>query len=320
MQDLNDIYYFVQVVELGTFTAASKALGVAKSQLSFRIARLEENLGVRLIQRTTRRSHVTDIGQLYYQQCLQILAAAQQAQNVIEEAQAAPRGRIRVGCPVLFGQLLLAPALVQYLRRYPDVHVDVDTCDHDADVVASGFDIAFRVRQSVKDSSLVVRSFGMDPQMLVASPALLKQLGRPQRPKDLKRLPSVGAVSTEGRHFWTLIGPDGRSIQVEHHPRLATDDLHLLFQAVTGGIAMAQLPAWLCHDAIGRGRLVPLLGAYTLPPGNVHAVYPSRHGHTPAVRSFIEFMAAELPRALQVLQRAPEGRYEELEAAVAGCA
>ncbi|KRE94879.1 hypothetical protein ASG87_17335 [Frateuria sp. Soil773] len=302
MQDLNDIYYFVQVVEQGSFTAASKALGLAKSQLSFRIARLEQNLGVRLIQRTTRRSHVTDIGRLYYEQCLQILAAAQQAQRVIEDTQAAPRGRIHVGCPVMFAQLLLAPVLVDYLRQHPQVQVDLDLCGHQTDVVASGFDIAFRVRQAVKDSSLVVRSFGMDPQILVASPALLKRPARPKRPEDLQRIPSVSVAGTDGRHFWTLLGSDGKTHPVEHHPRLVTDDLQVLYQAVTGGVGMAQLPHWLCREPIARGQLVPLLPAYKLPPGNVHAVYPSRHGHTSAVRSFIDFVAEKLPLALQHAQ------------------
>jgi len=155
VQDLNDIYYFVQVVELGSFTAASKALGVAKSQLSFRVARLEASLGVRLIQRTTRRSHVSEIGQRYYEQCRQLLAAAEQTQRVIDEAQAAPRGRIHVACPVLFAQLLLAPILVDFLRQHPEVQIDLDICHHQVDVIAGGYDIAFRVHDSLKDSSLV---------------------------------------------------------------------------------------------------------------------------------------------------------------------
>ena len=303
MQDLNDIYYFVQVVELGTFTAASKALGVAKSQLSFRVARLEANLGVRLIQRTTRRSHITEIGRRYYQECRALLAAAEQAQQVIDDAQAAPRGRIHAACPVMFAQLLLAPVLTAYLRDHPDVQVDLENCDHQADVVAGGYDIAFRVRESVQDSSLVMRSFGMDPQMLVASPALLERHAPPRTPKDLVRLPSVGVLGTQGRHFWRLAGAKGQVQAIEHHPRLASDDLQVLYQAVVGGVGMAQLPAWLCREPIARGQLVPLLPNWSLPPGNVHAVYPSRHGHTPAVRSFIEFMARHLPHVLGELQR-----------------
>lgn len=301
MQDLNDIVHFVQVVEQGTFTGASKALGVAKSQLSFRIARLEADLGVRLIQRTTRRSHLTEVGRLYYEQCLQILAAARQAQSVIEETQGAPRGRIHVGCPVLFAQMLLAPVLVRYLQRYPQVEVDLKICGHQADVVASGFDIAFRVRQSVKDSSLVLRSFGMDPQLLVASPALLARRW-PQQVGELVGIASVGVVGTEGRHFWTMVSPSGRTQSVEHHPKLISDDLQVLFQAVIGGIGAAQLPQWLCREPLARGELVQLLPGHALPPVNVHAVYPSRHGHTSAVRSFIEFVSSALPQVLHDAQ------------------
>ncbi|HEY0198420.1 MAG TPA: LysR substrate-binding domain-containing protein [Rhodanobacter sp.] len=302
MQDLNDIYYFVQVVELGSFTAASKSLGVAKSQLSFRVARLEASLGVRLIQRTTRRSHVSEIGRRYYEQCRLLLASAEETQRVIDEAQAAPRGRIHVACPVLFAQLLLAPVLVEYLRQHPDVQVDLDICHHQVDVIAGGYDIAFRVRDSIKDSSLVMRSYGMDPHMLVASPELLKRQGHPTQPIELKRLSSVAVISAEGRHFWQLTSEDGRAQQIEHHPSLISDDLHVLYQAVLGGIGVAQLPQFVCREPIAEGRLIPLLPAWSSPPGNVHAVYPSRHGHTPALRSFIDFVAQRLPQELHSIQ------------------
>lgn len=308
MQDLTDIYYFVQVVELGSFTAASKALGVAKSQLSFRVARLETSLGVRLIQRTTRRSHVSEIGRRYYEQCRLLLAAAEQTQRVIDDAQAAPRGRIHVACPVLFAQLLLAPILVDFLKQHPDVQVDLDICHHQVDVIAGGYDIAFRVRDSVKDSSLVMRSYGMDPQMLVASPELLQRHGHPIQPADLKRLPSVGVISAEGRHFWQLQAGDGRTQQIEHHPSLISDDLQVLYQAVIGGIGMAQLPEFVCREPIAECRLIPLLPAWSLPAGNVHAVYPSRLGHTPALRSFIDFVGQHMP---QVLRRTQLGMLAE---------
>ncbi|MEV8521372.1 LysR substrate-binding domain-containing protein [Dyella marensis] len=307
MQDLNDILYFVQVVEHGSFTGASRALGMAKSQLSFRVARLEEHLGVRLIQRTTRRSHVTEIGRRYYDQCRLMLAAAERAQEVIDDAQALPRGRLRVACPVMFAQLLLAPVLVGFLRRHPDVQVDLDICHHQVDVVANGYDIAFRVRASVQDSSLIVRSFGMDPQMLVASADLLQRIEPAQQPADLRHLPSVSTISAEGRHFWTLLDAAGHAQRVEHHPSLVSDDLQVLFQAVTGGLGIAQLPRFICREPVARGQLVPVLPAWSLPPGNVHAVYPSRHGHTPAMRCFIDYMAEHLPDMLAQAQRGAPG-------------
>lgn len=313
MHDLNDIHAFVQVVEQGSFTAASRLLGVAKSQLSFRVARLEEQLGVRLIQRTTRRSHVTEIGRRYYEQCRVMLAAAAKAQEVIDHAQAVPRGRIRVACPVMFAQLLLAPVLVGFLQGHPDVQVDLDICHHQVDVVAGGYDIAFRVRASVQDSSLVARSFGMDPQMLVASPAFLNEQGIPREPTDLRALPSVGVISAEGRHFWTLMDGAGRAQRIEHRPSLVTDDLQVLFQAAIGGLGVAQLPRFACRDAIARGQLVQVLDAWTLPPGNVHAVYPSRRGHTPAMRHFIDHVAEHLPGVLAGVQRgAPAGDLHRL--------
>lgn len=307
MQDINDIHYFVQVVERGTFTKASKALGIARSQLSSRIARLEGNLGVRLIQRTTRQSHVTDIGRLYYRECLRILAAAEQAQRVIEDAQGVPRGRIRVGCPVLFARLLLTPLLSEFLDRYPDVRISLDICSHHTDVVASGLDIAFQVRQSMDDSSLIVRSFGSDPQVMVGAPRLLRRHGRPAHPADLADLPSVTLPSHEGRHFWMLLDRARHALQVEHHPRLTSDDLYVLLEAAVGGVGIARLPAWLCREFIARGCLVALLDGYQIPPCDVHAVYPSRHGHTPALRSFIDFAAQQIPVALRRLHGAAAG-------------
>lgn len=304
MQDLNDIYYFVQVAERGSFTAASKALGIAKSQLSFRVARLEASLGVRLIQRTTRHQHVTGIGQRYYERCRLLLAAAEHTQQLIDDAQTAPRGRIHVACPVLLAQLLVAPVLVDYLREHPDVRVEMDIRDHQVDVIAGGYDVAFRVCGSIQDSSLVVRSYGMDPHMLVASVDLLRRHGHPTQPADLQPLPSVGASAAEGRHFWHLQSTGGKVWRAEHHPRLVSDDLQVLARAVLAGIGVAQLPRFFCRTAIAEGRLVALLPDWSPPPGNVHAVYPSRHGQTPALRSFMDFMADHLPRALLDVQSA----------------
>jgi DNA-binding transcriptional LysR family regulator len=303
MQDINDINYFVHVVEQGSFTAASKMLGVAKSQLSFRIARLEESLGTRLIQRTTRRSHVTEIGQRYYEQCRLMLAAAEQAQRVIDEAQAISRGRIHIACPVMFAQLLLAPVLIGYMREHPDVQIDLDMSHHQEDVVAGGYDIAFRVRTSVQDSSLVIRSFGMDPQVLVASRELLRRLPPLRSPIDLALAPSVAVLAAEGRHFWTLRDASGHAQRIEHHPNLITDDLQVLYQAVMAGIGIAQLPQFICRDRIAEGTLVPLLPTWSLPPGNVHAVYPSRHGHTPVMRGFIDYAVQHLPTVLKNTQQ-----------------
>jgi DNA-binding transcriptional LysR family regulator len=303
MQDLNDIHYFVQVVEHGTFSAASKTLGIARSQLSFRIARLEESLGVRLIQRTTRHFHVTELGQRYYEQCLQILAVVKQAQKVVDDVQGKPKGRLRVGCPVSFDHLLLAPILIGYLKHNPGVHIDLDICHHQMDIVEAGYDVAFRVRPSLKDSSMVVRSFGLDPHILVASADLAKQWGLPKSPCDLRRFPSIDNISNEGRHFWSLQQAKDDPIQIEHHPSLITDNLQVLFQAVHAGVGVSQCPEFLCRPYLATGELVRFLPDWSLPPGNVHAVYPSRHGQMPALRDFIAYTTRHMPKLLEKLHR-----------------
>ncbi|MBS0380904.1 MAG: LysR family transcriptional regulator [Proteobacteria bacterium] len=302
-QNLTDIFYFVQVVQHGSLTGAARALGVAKSRLSSRLAHLEQQLGVRLIQRTTRRLHVTEVGHSYCEHCRSLLDAAEQAQHVIDDAKDAPRGRIRIASPSSFVQMLLGPILVGFLDLHPAVQIELDMTNRPVDVVADGYDIAFGVRASLEDSSLVVRSFGFDPHVLVGAPALLERAGRLHKTSDLKHLPSLATTAPSGRHFWMLRqDKDGAGTQVEHHPKLVSDDLLMLRQAAILGVGIAQLPEFVCREALQRGVLKRVLPNWKLPPGNVHAVYPTRRGHTPALRSFIDHVALHLPDMLSELQ------------------
>ncbi|MBN8735652.1 MAG: LysR family transcriptional regulator [Xanthomonadales bacterium] len=304
-QNLTDIFYFVQVVRHGSLTRAAQELGVAKSRLSTRLARLERQLGVRLIQRTTRRLHVTDVGHSYFDHCRGVLEAAERAQDVIDDAKAAPRGRIRVAAPSSFVQMLLEPILLDFMERNPEVQIDLDPARQEAGVVADGHDVVFRVRTSLEDSSMVARSFGLDPQVLVGAPALLKRVDGLRRPSDLKNLSSVATPPPPaGRHFWLLRHAEGGTeTQVEHHPRLVSDDLLLLRRAAIGGVGIVQLPEFICRAGLQSGSLKRVLPKWELPPGNVHALYPTRRGHTPALRSFIEYVALRVPQALEDLQR-----------------
>jgi DNA-binding transcriptional LysR family regulator len=297
MQDLNDIKYFVTLIEHRTFSAASRVLGIAKSRLSFRIARLEQNLGVRLIHRTTRRSHVTDIGRRYYEQCLQILAAAEQAQSLVDTARGNLQGRIRVGCSFMFAPLLLK-VVIDYLKHQPSVDIELGICNNQADVIESGFDVVFRLRDSVKDSTMVMRQLGTLRQTLVASPQLIDKHGEPKAPADLRKLPSVAIESANGRHFYNFQNAGGEVTHVEHQPRLLSDDLQILRQAMLSGIGIAQLPNFVCKPLIEQRHVVHLLPDWTLACGNVHAMYPSRHGVVPALHCFINYTAEHLPNVL----------------------
>ena len=293
MQDLNDLFFFAQVVEHGGFTAASRAIGVPKSKLSRRIALLEDSLGIRLLQRSTRRFAVTEIGQVYYRHCLAMVAEAEAAQEAIERTQTEPQGTVRISCPVLLAQSSLAGIVSRFLADHPRVRIHVEATNRRVDVIEEGFDLTIRVRQPpLEDSDLIVKVLARDIPALVASPRLLDRQGRPRGAEDLARLDSLDMTRPGGEHVWHLTDPDGTAHRVSHRPRLVTDEMLTLRQAALDGIGVVQLPRLLIGDGIARGTLEPVLPEWTLRSGLIIAVFPSRRGLVPAVRLFIDFLAA----------------------------
>lgn len=295
MQDLNDLYYFAQVAEHGSFTAAAHALGMPKSTISRRIAQLEARLEIRLLHRTTRRLTLTDVGREYLSHCHDLLAAAEAAEGVIEQIQGEPRGRVVVTSPTSLSQTLLARALPEFMQRFPRVQVELDATQRRVDLVAEGVDLAIRVRPRLEDSSLVSRQFAVSHALLVASPALVEHFGTPADPVDLSRFPSLSMRFADGRHGLEFTEPGGSSLSVSLSPRLMTDDMWVLRDAAIAGIGIVALPAFVCHEALVAGNLQVLLPRWRLPRGHVHAVYPYRRGLRPAVRHFIDFLSERLP-------------------------
>lgn len=301
-QDLNDMAVFAAVVECGTFTAAAEHLEVGKSQVSQRIARLEKHLGMRLIQRTTRQQHVTDFGQSYYRHCRDMLNAADHAQKLADQATDSVSGSLRAVCPPLFSELVLGPVVAAFMRAFPDVHLLIDQKYREVDIVGEGYDLAFCIRDHINDSTLVARSMGRDSHLLAASPELLadRQVVGPEGLNGLPSL-SMGESSVHGRHQWQLSGPRGACRTVKHSPRLISDDVLMLRAAAVAGQGVVALPGFLCVEQIARGELVVVLPEWSLPAMDVHAVYPSRQGQPPAVRSFIEFVAPRISQRLDEL-------------------
>ena len=293
MQDLNDLYYFVQAVDHGGFAAAARALGLQKSKLSRRIGLLEERLGVRLIQRSTRRFAVTEIGREYYPRCVAMLVEAEAAQTVIDQSRAEPCGIVRLSCPtgllaVQFGELF-----GRYMALYPDVELHVESTNRRVDVIGEGFDLAIRVRPPpLAESDLVMRRFDERTIRIVASPALLRARSI-LRPSDLTGLPSLDFGPAGGEHRWRLFHADGSVAEVRHAPRLVTDDMAQLLHAALAGVGVVKLPSMVADEHITSGRLVNVMPGWTPRSGIVHAVFPSRRGLLPSVRGLIDFLAAE---------------------------
>lgn len=291
MQDLNDMLYFAEVVDRGGFAAAGRVLGVPKSRLSRRVAELEGRLGVRLLQRTTRKLSLTQAGELYHRHCAAMRDEAAAAAEAVALVQTEPRGTIRVTCPITLAHSAVGQVLPLFLARYPQVRVDLQVTNRVIDLVEEGVDVALRVRVSLDDSgSLVVKTLGRTASVLVATPGLLARHGQPARVEDLATLDSVAMSSLDGRATWRLIGPGGAEHLLVHKPRYVADDMLTLKGAALSGVGMAMLPDYMCTDELADGRLVRVLPGWAPPLGIVHAVFASRRGLVPAVRRFIDFL------------------------------
>ncbi|MGV3728705.1 LysR family transcriptional regulator [Hydrogenophaga sp.] len=305
MQDLNDMLLFAEVVERGGFAAAGRALGLPKSRLSRRVAGLEAQLGVRLLQRTTRKLSLTDVGETYLRHCQALRESAQAAADAVANAQTEPRGTIRVVCPVTLAQTVLADVMPIYLARHPQVRVDMEVNNRVVDLVKDGVDVALRVRLTLEDSgSLIVKRLDDAHSVLVASPAQLARQGTPTTLDEASRLDSVAMSAVDGTTSIRLTSPQGREAVLSYRPRYVADDLLTLKRAVLAGSGMCWLPDYMCEEELGDGRLVRLLPDWTTPVGVVHAVFASRRGMTPAVRSFLDFLGEYLPACSEVLRRA----------------
>jgi DNA-binding transcriptional LysR family regulator len=291
MQDLNDMLYFAEVVDKGGFAAAGRALGLPKSKLSRRVAELESRLGVRLLQRTTRKLSLTQAGELYHRHCAAVRDEAQAAAEAVAQVQQAPRGPIRVSCPVTLAQSNVGRVIAQFAARCPEVRIVMQVSNRAVDLVEEGIDVALRVRPTLEDSgSLVVKQLGMTVTVLVCSPQQLARQGRPQSPQDLPQMDTVAMSALDGRASWRLLGPQGALYVLQHRPRFVADDLLTLKSAVLQGVGMAMMPDYLCSEALADGRLIEVLPGWGPPRGYVHAVFPSRRGMIPAVRGFLDYL------------------------------
>ena len=303
MQDLNDLYYFSAVVEHGDYAAAERALGIPKSRLSRRIAQLENELGVRLLQRSTRRFAVTDIGHGVYRHAQAMLASAQAARDTVDRLSITPRGQVRVSVPVTLAQEVMPRVLPQFLERYPDVRVQVHVSNRRIDLINEGFDIALRVRAKLdEDGSLVLRGFGESRELLLASPGYLDRHGRPGLPGDLQNHAVLMVNEDEYHQRWELHGPNEAVENVELKPRLVGFDFPMLKRLAMSDMGITMLPEMVCASAVRNGDLEVVLPDWQLSQGIVHAMFASRRGMLPAVRVFIDHLAETVPAALYSLQ------------------
>ena len=252
---------------------------------------------MRLLQRTTRKLSLTAVGEVYYRHCVAMRDEARAADDAVAQAQSEPRGTIRVTCPVTLAQTVLGPILPQFLARHPQVRLDMEVSNRVVDLVEDGVDVALRVRPSTRRQRQPGRQASWHhPRPAGGQPgASCERQQRPVAPGDLARLDTVAMSASDGRASWKLLGPGGAEHVFQHQPRFVADDLLTLKFAVLAAVGFCVLPDYMCRDELQDGRLVPVLPGWEPPPAVVHAVFPSRRGLLPAVRTFLDFLGDNLP-------------------------
>lgn len=288
--DLNDYAYYAEVVTHGGFAAAGRALREPKSKLSRRVAALEERLGVRLIERSSRRFRVTDVGKIFYERCRAMLLEAEQAAALVAEAQSEPHGIIRFSCPT--GLIEEVSHLVtDFLAMYPKVNLQLVAIDRPVDLIEERIDIALRVRTVLdSDASLTMRSLGKSARILVASPQLASTI------HEFGQLASLPILSTNDGAIpmsWHLENENGDVQEFKFEPRLSCADLSMVRTASIAGLGVALLPDHVCAKAMSEGKLVRVLPNWRGKIGIVHLVFTTRRGLPPAVRKLIDHLAAQ---------------------------
>lgn len=290
MDRLESLSFFVKAVETGSFSAAAEALRTSPQLVGKHVQLLEQRLGVKLLNRTTRRQSLTEIGRNFYERARIILAEVEAAEALAAETRAVPRGHLRINAPVTFGIHALAPKLHDYMAAYPDVTIDMTMANRYVDVIEEGYDAVFRVGD-LTDSGLIARPLRPYQLVLCASPAYLASHPVIHTPQDLQAHECLGFSHTSLRTHWSFEGPDGL-ITIPIHSRLMMDNGEGLLPAALAGVGIMLQPTELVENEIADGRLVPLLPDYAIPTRPMHILYAPDRRMTPKLRSFIEFVLA----------------------------
>ena len=287
MTPIQDMEIFARVVTSGSMTAASRELGISPAVVSKRIRRMEERLGSRLLQRTTRRLAMTETGQGYYERVVAILASVEEAENFIARRNAAPKGTLKVTAPTSFGRMHIAPYIGDFLAANPDLQLNLDLSDQFVDLVGEGIDVAIRIGE-LEDSSLVARRLAPNHRVICAAPAYLEKHGEPMNLGELARHNCVAAVNQD---MWRLEGPEG-PVNMRVSGNIHTNSSEVVREAVKAGLCIALRSTWDVGPELKAGQLKVILPQYRSSSRvALFAVYPSRRFLPVKVRVFIDYLA-----------------------------
>jgi DNA-binding transcriptional LysR family regulator len=296
MLDLKDVFYFVQVVDRGGFTSAGQSLRLPKSTLSHRVRELEEALGVRLLNRTSRRFGMTDVGTEFYQYALSLLKSAEIAEEAVRQRLTEPSGIIRMTTAVEIAQFALKELLPVFLNRHPKVQIVEITTDRMVDIVADGFDLALRGHTApLQNSTLIQRAIAHVPWFLFAGKGYLGRNKVPTSPDEVAQHATISMVR-KGPSTWTLKSSKKREVVVPIVPRFQSNNMVALKEAACADLGIVALPGYICREELQAGKLQLMLPDWTAADARMSALIPHRTGLLPAVRSLVDFLALEIPK------------------------
>jgi DNA-binding transcriptional LysR family regulator len=305
MLDLNDFFYFVQVVERRGFTAAGRTLGMPKSTLSYRMKKLEAELGVRLLNRTSRHFAPTQAGEEFYRHAAGMVKAADEAESVVRQRVKEPFGMVRFTAAIGTAQFALREILMSFIQEYPKIQLVEYVTSRQIDLLAENFDVAVRAHSgALPDSTLLSRTLAVAPWILVAGADSLKQMGAPRTPQDLEHFPSLFVWRANTTPAWRL-RPQARTqrrqseVTLALTPRIVSNDLSTLKRAAVQGMGIAALPAYVCQGELRSRQLTRVLPGWLAGESTFTALLPHRLGILPAVRIFVDYLARHLPARLQ---------------------
>ncbi|WP_415887779.1 LysR family transcriptional regulator [Neptuniibacter sp. QD37_6] len=291
MNEFSQIKTFVALVESGSISKAAEKMDVAVSAVSRRLKELESSLGVQLIQRTTRKMHLTEVGERFYQRCGKLLDDFEEAKQEASNAATSLSGTLKIATPLSFGVAHLSPAIAAFMHLHPEVKIDLDMSDRRVDLVEEGIDLAIRIG-TLEDSSLMARKLALVRHVVCASPEFLTQYGTPNKPEDLARMPALCYGNLSQPDIWYFRDQENNTGSIKVPLRMRSTNGDALVEAAVAGLGILCEPSFIVHGAVKRGVLTPVLTDYQWYAMNIYAVYPHTK-HVPArVRAFIDFLAS----------------------------
>lgn len=291
--DLNQLVIFAKVVETRSFTAAGRSLGLPKSTVSRKVAQLEERLGVQLLQRTTRKLSLTEVGAAFYERCARISTEIDEAEQAVMHMHRDPRGLLRLTAPSEFASAFLSDVITDYLVAYPQVDIELELTERTVDMIEEGFDLSIRVGL-LPDPTLIARELGPIHRFLVGSPSYLERRGVPQRPADLENHDLVVLGNPRRNSTMELRADDGESVAISARPRLVVNSMGMLREAVLAGVGLGMLPAFKCAEDLAKARLRSFLHDWTRTDAAIHAMYPTSRHLSAKVRTFLDYVVNRL--------------------------